>query len=174
MCTDMNNQILLTGDSKGFIKIWDIESYCKREGEVSNEKRRDEKAPRTDQNSLCSLIPGYCRPSVPGRASSQPNTDVLAERIITLQTPDLLSSWRGHLKSISHMEYVDRFKLIVTASYDCNIRLWRLSGIYLGLEVILLFKMLSKWVYVHARHGALCSQKILQHREQCRINRGKE
>ena len=51
---------------------------------------------------------------------------------VSLIPPALLSSWRGHLKSIVHLEYVERFRLIVTASLDCNVRLWTIAGKYIG------------------------------------------
>ena len=52
---------------------------------------------------------------------------------VSLTPPPLLSSWRGHLKGIVSLEYVERFRLIVTASLDCNVRLWTIAGSYIGV-----------------------------------------
>ncbi|XP_078507939.1 EF-hand calcium-binding domain-containing protein 8 isoform X2 [Lissotriton helveticus] len=132
MCTDMNNQILLTTDSRGFIKIWDIENYCRHKGEGSEVKGKNGKASTSEGLPLRFSVPHYCRPIALKHMPLGPETEVLDGLIINLRPPGLLSSWRGHLKNISHVEYVDKHKLIVTASYDCNIRLWRLSGSCLG------------------------------------------
>lgn len=52
---------------------------------------------------------------------------------VSLVPPPLLSSWRGHVKSIVSLEYVERFSLIVTASLDCNVRVWTIGGGYVGV-----------------------------------------
>ncbi|XP_038867441.1 WD repeat-containing protein on Y chromosome-like [Salvelinus namaycush] len=77
MSTDLQDQMLLTGDSTGYIMVVD----------------------------------GWS---------------------VSLTPPPLLSSWRGHLKGIVSLEYVERFRLIVTASLDCNVRLWTIAGSYIG------------------------------------------
>lgn len=51
---------------------------------------------------------------------------------ISLVPPRLLSSWRGHVKSVVSLDYVERFRLIVTASLDCNVRVWTIKGGYVG------------------------------------------
>ncbi|KAJ1123019.1 hypothetical protein NDU88_001492, partial [Pleurodeles waltl] len=108
--------------------IWDIENYCRHNEEGIEVKGNDGKASPAEGLYLRFSIPHYCRPIMQKHMSLESETEVLDGLIITLHPPDLLSSWRGHLKSISHVEYVDKHKLIVTASYDCNVRLWRLSG----------------------------------------------
>ncbi|XP_066529067.1 WD repeat-containing protein on Y chromosome-like isoform X2 [Hoplias malabaricus] len=58
-------------------------------------------------------------------------TDINGRRVV-LTPPRVLSSWRGHLKTIVSVEYVERFRLLVTASTDCTVRLWTLAGSYIG------------------------------------------
>ncbi|XP_078507944.1 EF-hand calcium-binding domain-containing protein 8 isoform X7 [Lissotriton helveticus] len=113
-------------------RIWDIENYCRHKGEGSEVKGKNGKASTSEGLPLRFSVPHYCRPIALKHMPLGPETEVLDGLIINLRPPGLLSSWRGHLKNISHVEYVDKHKLIVTASYDCNIRLWRLSGSCLG------------------------------------------
>ncbi|KAG7306466.1 hypothetical protein JYU34_009101 [Plutella xylostella] len=46
--------------------------------------------------------------------------------------PLLLNSYRAHLRCITSMAYVDEHKLLYTGSADYSVRVWRLSGEYLG------------------------------------------
>ncbi|KAJ7332330.1 hypothetical protein JRQ81_014510 [Phrynocephalus forsythii] len=52
--------------------------------------------------------------------------------VTTLVPPPCLSSWRGHLKNVVSIKYVERFRVILTASHDCTIKLWMLSGKHIG------------------------------------------
>ncbi|KAH1182263.1 hypothetical protein KIL84_010017, partial [Mauremys mutica] len=111
-------------------KIWDIENYCK-----SKEVKKVSRAGKTEtshrnENMFRDLIPKYCR--VPARKNPSMETEVLDGWSTTLVPPDLLNSWRGHLKNVSHIVYVEKLRLIVTSSYDCNVKLWLLSGRHIG------------------------------------------
>ncbi|XP_059569036.1 EF-hand calcium-binding domain-containing protein 8 [Alligator mississippiensis] len=132
MATDSNDWILLTGDSLGYIKIWDIEHYCKpKVVKRVSEVGKTEASPKA-KNEFRVLIPRYCRGPATHSPPLMQTTEVLDGWITSLVAPDLLSSWRGHLKNISHIVYVERLRLIVTASDDCNIKLWLLSGRHIG------------------------------------------
>ncbi|KAK3594288.1 hypothetical protein CHS0354_017011 [Potamilus streckersoni] len=82
MKLDSANINLYTGDSMGFICIWNVNGYCL-------------KGPSTDP-------------------------------------PEMLQSWRGHVKSISTVELMEEKNLIITASKDCTVRLWNKEGHYIG------------------------------------------
>ncbi|XP_069035623.1 cilia- and flagella-associated protein 337 isoform X2 [Lepisosteus oculatus] len=133
MSTDLEDQMLLTGDTKGYIMIWDIENYCYCMGDEQEscwseeEERGGGKCLR-----LADLIPKYCRVQGPRSLVVEEEKEVWGGWNITLVPPKLLSSWRCHLKAVTHLEYVDRFQLIVTASLDCNVRLWSIAGKYIG------------------------------------------
>jgi len=45
----------------------------------------------------------------------------------------LLYSWRAHAQSICHVEYLVGIEGIITASADCTVRLWTLSGEQVGI-----------------------------------------
>ncbi|KAM9120871.1 EF-hand calcium-binding domain-containing protein 8 isoform 2-T2 [Pangshura tecta] len=130
MSTDPEDFILLTGDSLGYIKIWDIENYCKSKEVKKVSRAGKTETSRRNENMFRDLIPKYCR--VPARKNPSMETEVLAGWSTTLVPPDLLNSWRGHLKNVSHIVYVEKLRLIVTSSYDCNVKLWLLSGRHIG------------------------------------------
>ena len=46
--------------------------------------------------------------------------------------PVLLSSVRAHLKSINQLIYIEKSQLLLSGSDDFSIRIWTISGQYLG------------------------------------------
>ncbi|XP_041112477.1 WD repeat-containing protein on Y chromosome-like [Polyodon spathula] len=129
MSTDEKGQILLTGDTNGYIRIWEIENYCYR---VKEEKRPASRDGVNKGLRLPDLIPEYCRMQGPKSNDIEAEKEVQDGWTTSPVPPKLLSSWRCHLQRIVHVEYVDRFQLIVTASLDCNVRLWSIAGKYIG------------------------------------------
>ncbi|XP_070604832.1 EF-hand calcium-binding domain-containing protein 8 [Erythrolamprus reginae] len=130
MSTDEKELILLTGDSLGYIKIWDIMYYCTGP-EVQDSKLElpDEFLPK--RNPFCDLIPDYCR--IASVFSEDKAIQQQSEGWVTnLIPPVCLSSWRGHLKNIISLRYVEKFKAVLTASHDGTIKLWLLTGRHMG------------------------------------------
>ncbi|XP_028848744.1 WD repeat-containing protein on Y chromosome-like isoform X2 [Denticeps clupeoides] len=109
MTTDSRDHTLLTGDSHGYVALWDIRKYCYH-------MRSDEAAPFKCQG--------------PGRRDV--DEDVASNRRVLLKPPNLLNSWQGHLNAVVHLEVVESFQLIVTAGVDCSVRLWTIAGEYVG------------------------------------------
>uniref|UniRef100_A0A7M4EKC8 WD repeat-containing protein on Y chromosome n=1 Tax=Crocodylus porosus TaxID=8502 RepID=A0A7M4EKC8_CROPO len=144
MATDSNDWILLTGDSLGYIKIWDIEHYCK-----PKVVKRVSKVGKMEASPKLLTCP---RRSIFANKGYFIALQVLDGWVTSLVAPDLLSSWRGHLKNISHIVYVERLRLIVTASDDCNIKLWLLSGRHIGIIILLPF-------WLAAPRGAVVLQR---------------
>ncbi|XP_053250694.1 EF-hand calcium-binding domain-containing protein 8 isoform X2 [Podarcis raffonei] len=132
MNTDDKNLVLFTGDSLGYLKIWDIMNYCTPRGEIDPEPEiSDENLPQPSQNAFRDLIPDYCR--IPSDFSSSGITEEEHEGWFTsLIPPVCLSSWRGHLKNVGSIKYVERFRAILTSSHDSTIKLWMLSGRHVG------------------------------------------
>ncbi|XP_058848143.1 WD repeat-containing protein on Y chromosome-like [Acipenser ruthenus] len=129
MATDEKSQILLTGDTNGYIRIWEIENYCYR----TKEEKRPASSDGVNKGlRLPDLIPEYCRMQGPKSDDIEAEKEVQDGWTTSPVPPTLLSSWRCHLQRIVHVEYVDRFQLIVTASLDCNVRLWSIAGKYIG------------------------------------------
>ncbi|XP_041358198.1 WD repeat-containing protein on Y chromosome-like [Gigantopelta aegis] len=82
MQTTKNNIALYTGDSFGFIYIWNMDGYC---------------ADGIEQNP-----------------------------------PELIKSWRGHVSSLTCLELVEDYNVVLTGSVDCAVRMWTMDGEYIG------------------------------------------
>lgn len=138
MTTDVKNQYLITADSLGYIKIWDITEYCTKSKLSKSEREmrwkylcqtftylrftnRNNGAP--DSFTSTKNMPGNIN-TRPPPATSQPKT--------TLVWPFLVNSFRAHAKMINKIEYVEEHDLLITASTDCSIRLWTINGLYIG------------------------------------------
>ncbi|XP_039174847.1 EF-hand calcium-binding domain-containing protein 8 [Crotalus tigris] len=130
MSTDDKELILLTGDSLGYIKIWDIMDYCTGpEVEDSKLDLTEESPPK--RNPFRDLIPDYCR--IASTFSEDRAIQLEHEGwVTTLIPPVCLSSWRGHLKNVISLRYVEKFQAVLTASQDCTIKLWLLTGRHVG------------------------------------------
>ena len=88
VCAEETNTFLITGDSGGHLKVWDISA----------------------------LIDQSVRSESIDRASIK-----------------LLFSWRAHLSAIVRVEHLKGIEGIVSASSDCTVRLWSLSGEQIGI-----------------------------------------
>ncbi|KAH3841539.1 hypothetical protein DPMN_115005 [Dreissena polymorpha] len=76
------NTILFSGDSLGFVYLWDIEGY--------------------------------------------------AAYGIEKDPPEVIVTWRGHVKSVTAISLVEAHKLLITSSVDCTVRMWNMEGHYVG------------------------------------------
>ncbi|XP_034148330.1 WD repeat-containing protein on Y chromosome isoform X3 [Esox lucius] len=127
MATDQQDQVLFTGDSAGYITLWDIERYS-----VCMPRDEEGMTPQQKAVHLRSLIPAYCKVTGPRRVNTEARTEALGGWSVCLTPPPLLNSWRGHLKGVVSVEYVERFQLVITASLDRDVRLWNVTGQYIG------------------------------------------
>ncbi|KAJ8379280.1 hypothetical protein SKAU_G00000580 [Synaphobranchus kaupii] len=57
---------------------------------------------------------------------------MMMNEVIKEQETELLASWQCHLRRIIHLEYVENLDLVIPASLDCNVRVWTVSGSYIG------------------------------------------
>ncbi|CAF1671587.1 unnamed protein product, partial [Adineta ricciae] len=46
--------------------------------------------------------------------------------------PRCMRSWRGHVDSVTGLEYIEQAQVIITSSLDWTIRLWNLHGFFIG------------------------------------------
>lgn len=134
---DSNDQFLFTGDTQGYIKIWDIKDYCvskkmskaERKIHVNNLRKkftffRVETYGGIDDKYN---VPDHLKnifSSRPPPSSSDPKT--------TLKYPLLVNSFRAHTQSVNSVDYVTERELVITASADCSVRLWTINGQYIG------------------------------------------
>ncbi|KAJ8379278.1 hypothetical protein SKAU_G00000560 [Synaphobranchus kaupii] len=63
---------------------------------------------------------------------TEQETEVWDGLRISVTPLKLRTSLQCHLRRIIHLEYVENLDLIITASLDCNVRVWIISGSYIG------------------------------------------
>ncbi|XP_061400442.1 WD repeat-containing protein on Y chromosome-like [Musca vetustissima] len=113
MATDRKNRYLFNGTAFGYIKIWYIENF----GIPEKDKVKV-------NMPLLRLQFIFLR-----------NDRFLtrSKRAVRHQTePLLVSSYKGHLRAINSIAYINQTKILITGSHDCSCRLWSLGGRYLG------------------------------------------
>uniref|UniRef100_A0A8C6AE10 WD repeat-containing protein on Y chromosome n=1 Tax=Marmota marmota marmota TaxID=9994 RepID=A0A8C6AE10_MARMA len=141
MATDENDWILITGDCKGHIKIWDIKDYCilihQQPLHTSGSK-----IPIETENKFRILIPKRFQMNIPHYIPLK-ETEVVAGQIISLVPPKLLNTWRGHLESIVDILYIDTFQLVISAGQDRDVKAWKLSGDAIGTFGLNVWKRLQ-------------------------------
>ncbi|XP_049790191.1 WD repeat-containing protein on Y chromosome-like [Schistocerca nitens] len=112
MATDPENSYLFTGSSLGYIKVWLMENYgFPHDVNICLPKLRLQ-------------FPFLLKDRIEGRA----------KRILYNQPlPLLLSSYRGHLRGINHLEYLSGCELLISSSADNTVRIWTLAGRYVAV-----------------------------------------
>ncbi|XP_041987733.1 WD repeat-containing protein on Y chromosome isoform X2 [Aricia agestis] len=110
LATDQQNRYLFTGTTVGYVKVWLLTNY------LSHEKVH------VSMPKLRLTFPFLWRDRIEGRAKRS----VRGQRL-----PLLLNSYRAHLRCVTSLAFVDEMELLLTASSDCSVRVWRLSGEYL-------------------------------------------
>ncbi|XP_028982217.1 WD repeat-containing protein on Y chromosome [Diachasma alloeum] len=111
MATDPENDYLITGHLFGYIKVWYIRNYG-----ITN-------PPRVNMPSLRLEFPFLWKDRVPGRAKRAVKDQPL---------PILLTSFKGHTKSITAVQYLPEAKIIISGSRDHTVKLWSISGRYIS------------------------------------------
>ncbi|XP_019501237.1 PREDICTED: WD repeat-containing protein on Y chromosome-like [Hipposideros armiger] len=134
MATDENDWILVTGDCKGYIKIWDIKDYCAHADGQSS--------PPSGTNQFRLLIPKSSQIDLPDYIPLE-DKEVVAGQTISLVPPKLLIAWKGHLDSVSDILYVNSFQLVISAGQDWNVKAWKLSGDAIGTFGLSLWERLQ-------------------------------
>lgn len=100
LCAEDSSTFLVTGDSSGRVKVWDISELRYRWP-----SERDFRTAAITR-STCPLSKGtICQ----------------------------LYSWRAHAKAITKVRYLTGIEGIITASSDCTVRLWTLTGEQVGV-----------------------------------------
>ncbi|XP_060803800.1 WD repeat-containing protein on Y chromosome [Amyelois transitella] len=109
LATDQDNEFLFGGTTMGYIKTWLMTNYLVQKKEHINMPR------------LRFMFPFLWRDRIEGRA----------KRSARGQLPLLLNSYRGHLRCVTTIAYIDSMKLLLSGSSDYSVRVWKLSGEYL-------------------------------------------
>ncbi|XP_069908021.1 EF-hand calcium-binding domain-containing protein 8 isoform X7 [Oryctolagus cuniculus] len=141
MATDENDWILITGDCKGSIKIWDIKDYCVFVGQQPPHPSVSS-AVTEMENKFRVLIPKRLQISTPYYIPLK-EKEVVMGQTISLVPPKLLITWRGHLDSVTDILYVDGFQVVISAGQDRNVKTWKLSGDAIGTFGLSMWKRLQ-------------------------------
>ncbi|XP_073949102.1 LOW QUALITY PROTEIN: WD repeat-containing protein WDY, partial [Choristoneura fumiferana] len=110
LATDVNNDYLFCATTVGYIKTWLMTNYLRN------------KEVHVCMPALRLQFPFLWRDRVEGRAKRCVRDQPL---------PLLLNSYRGHMRCITTLAYIDDQKLLLSGSSDYSVRVWRLSGEYL-------------------------------------------
>ncbi|XP_052778898.1 WD repeat-containing protein on Y chromosome-like [Mya arenaria] len=134
---DAAETFLVTGDTQGYVKVWDIMDFC-----ISKNINMKEKRERIDYlrksftfyrvenyegEKQFYTVPDHLKnvfANRPPPASSEPGR--------TLRYPPLVNSFRAHTSCIHSVEYVSHRQILITASRDCSVRMWTINGQYIG------------------------------------------
>ncbi|XP_023368025.1 EF-hand calcium-binding domain-containing protein 8 [Otolemur garnettii] len=139
MATDKNDWILITGDCKGQIKIWDIKDYCVFSDQLASQFSGGQDSSKTE-NKFRVLIPP--QPGINVSYTPSDDTEVVAGQTISLVPPLLLITWKAHLDSVVDILYVDSFQLVISAGQDQNVKAWKVSGKAMGTLGLSVWKRL--------------------------------
>ncbi|OBS74417.1 hypothetical protein A6R68_15052, partial [Neotoma lepida] len=142
MATDENDWILITGDSRGKVKIWDIKDYCFFVGQRPLQPSGIKSS--TDMvNKFQFLIPkqlqARCLNYIP-----QKEKEVVEGQTISLVPPPLLNTWSSHSESVADIMYVDIFQVVISAGEDRDVKAWKLSGDTIGTFGLNIWKKLQE------------------------------
>jgi WD40 repeat protein len=136
MFVDPQNEFLVTGDSAGYVKVWDVSDYCIADEQYGKlfpgdkeklKEMRQKKFPYFSYDIMTKEIRNRNLPFV-DLPTPHPNSDPHR----TIKKPDLLSCFHGHLKSITYLDYIEEKQMMISSSSDCSARLWTLFGRYIG------------------------------------------
>lgn len=113
MSTDETDTYLFTGTVRGYLKTWLLTNFC-----LPIDSHVHISLPQ-----LRLQFPFLMKTAFLGRAKRSVKTQPF---------PMLLNSYKAHTKALTSITYIDRRKILLTASSDCSVRMWTLGGQYLG------------------------------------------
>ncbi|CAD5114766.1 DgyrCDS3810 [Dimorphilus gyrociliatus] len=133
ICTDTCNIFLFTSDTGGYVKVWDIGDYCVEEplNETFKHRLNLIRAQYEVAFPLLSLPQTIWDKVLKQKKHEPPSKCSLPHR--TWTAPKLLTSFRAHMQPINSIDYVNDKQIILTCSSDRSIRLFSLTGQFLGV-----------------------------------------
>ncbi|EDO38985.1 predicted protein [Nematostella vectensis] len=123
LTTDSDNTMLVTADTLGYVRVWDISCYYIKESEKPPPKENPEE--RSDEDK-------HRQSAARRRANLRRDNLPLKIGNVSCVPPPLLCKFRAHLMCVVSLDFVSGKNLIVTASTDCSARLWTSAGRYVG------------------------------------------
>ncbi|KAH8409406.1 hypothetical protein KR222_002579, partial [Zaprionus bogoriensis] len=113
MATDRKNRFLFTGTAFGYVKVWHVINYC---------------IPAAEKTKVC--MPRLRLDFIFLR--KEPFLTRAKRMVRDQPEPMLVSSYKGHLKAINSIGFINLPKIVFTGSHDYSCRLWTQGGRYLG------------------------------------------
>merc|ERR550519_496742 len=116
MVCSNSGEVLVTADSEGYIRAWNIEQYC-----IHNEGGRRSRRMRNRTGALPKI---YITEDV-----------VLSDkrnRQINNIPPDQILQFHAHVTPITVLSYCDEYEVLFSASTDGTVRCWAMTGKYIG------------------------------------------
>ncbi|XP_027723820.1 EF-hand calcium-binding domain-containing protein 8 [Vombatus ursinus] len=138
MVSDEKDWILITGDSKGHLKIWDIKDYCRLASEQKTFSVREERV--AQENIYRNLT--HADGQVEIQQEPLETEEVIGSHVISLIPPELLISWQAHDDSVTDVAFGDHFHVIISAGADFNVKAWKISGEAIGTFGLCLWRKL--------------------------------
>ncbi|XP_072487680.1 EF-hand calcium-binding domain-containing protein 8 [Notamacropus eugenii] len=138
MVSDENDWILITGDSKGHLKIWDIKDYCRLASEQKIFPAWEEK--RVEENIYRNLIRTDNQVEIPQEPLE--TEEVIGSHVISLIPPELLISWQAHDEGVTDVTFGESYHVIISAGADFNVKAWKISGEAIGTFGLCLWRKL--------------------------------
>ncbi|XP_078488317.1 WD repeat-containing protein on Y chromosome-like [Ciona intestinalis] len=121
MATDEQNKILITGDSSGYVTIWDIETYCYKQ--PVQQRRR---------GAAFDLL--QIRLQHDNQMTEESVKMLSQRRMLKLNIipPNVVQYFRAHVGSVNDINYINEKELFLTSCSDGTVRLWTIGGMYIG------------------------------------------
>nr|KAG5695095.1 hypothetical protein BaRGS_015071 [Batillaria attramentaria] len=136
IATDPENQYLFTGDTVGYIKIWDLYKWCNAAAVKDRPKAVKDREEKLHKCFLFLRYPYLTDKAADGFVNTTETHKRRPPRVtephMTLKTPRLLSVFRAHAQGITSVKYIPGHELILTASNDCSVRIWLIGGRFIG------------------------------------------
>ncbi|KAK3740293.1 hypothetical protein QZH41_018524, partial [Actinostola sp. cb2023] len=144
LATDEDNTVFVSGDTMGYVRVWDITNYCiKKDNEAQPNPIQKMRSMAMRSGKLPSIRENRLSPKNTTQEASQTKTTQ-----INFEPPPLLAKFRAHLAAIASLDFVNDRKFIVSASADCSVRLCNHQGRYIGT-----FGQSSMWDLERASKG---------------------
>ncbi|KAK7112069.1 WD repeat-containing protein on Y chromosome-like [Littorina saxatilis] len=136
MTTDTQNEFLLTGDTMGYVKVWDLFPFCHPAAKLVSEEVKADRRDRFIKMFIFLRSPflrdaaseGFERCVRYHKRRPPPESNPES----SLKTPKLLNVFHAHMQAITALTYVDDGMLIITGSKDCSVRVWTITGSFVG------------------------------------------
>ncbi|XP_068930063.1 EF-hand calcium-binding domain-containing protein 8 [Petaurus breviceps papuanus] len=138
MVSDEKDWILITGDSKGYVKVWDIKDYCRLASEQKTFPVWEEK--RVQENIYRNLTRTESRVEI--QQEPLETEEVIGSHVISLIPPELLISWQAHDEGVTDVAFGECYHVIISAGADFNVKAWKISGEAIGTFGLCLWRRL--------------------------------